>query len=177
MRRGIRFGLTGSEPLTRSGCLARELRRTEDPLGVGQHEQHHHDGEARGDEHPEHDLGRARPGDEARRDERADRPPAAEHARERRQRARTDALGHVAREERVPGEPEHGGREAEQEHADAERRSGGGDERDQHADHREHRGGDHGVALADACHEPSGRQVARELADHEHGRDETRECE
>ena len=77
----------------------------------------------------------------------------------------------------MPGEPEHGGREAEQEHADAERGHGGGDEGDEHADDGEHRRADHGVAFADAGDEPSGRQVADEFADHEHGRDEARERE
>ncbi len=72
------------------------------------------------DEHPEHHLRRARPRDDRRGDEGADRPPAAEHARERRQCSRPHLLGHVAREERVACEPEHRRRESEQEHADAE---------------------------------------------------------
>ena len=77
----------------------------------------------------------------------------------------------------MPCEPEHRRREAEQEHADAEGGRRGRRERDEHADDGEHRRPDHGVPFADARHEPSGREVAGQLADHEHGGDQSREGE
>ena len=85
-RRATRHPLRASpavQPAHRhDGCLAREPRRTEHPLGVGQQQQHDDDGEARRDEHPEHRLGRPGPRDDARR-RRTGRPPSRHGTRPR----------------------------------------------------------------------------------------------